>query len=147
MRMLRLVGAIGLVAVVACSSGDGTGEATGGGAVTSDGAPAAGSCIETYSLAALENRDFAFDGTVRSVEAGEDADEVTFDVHEWYKGGQDDEVSLTAYGFGAITSAGGEPRAVGDRLLVAGDETFLWECGFTQGYDAGVAARWEEALR
>ncbi|MGH7856192.1 MAG: hypothetical protein ACREQY_02605 [Candidatus Binatia bacterium] len=146
--MLRVLPWMVVVMAVACSSGNGTEEqATGGESVTSDGASSAGSCIESYSLETLDNRDFAFDGTVKAVEPGEDADEVTFAVHEWFKGDGADEAVLTAYGFGAITSAGGGKRSVGDRLLVAGDETFLWECGFTQRYDADVAAQWEEALR
>jgi hypothetical protein len=29
---------------------------------------------------------------------------------------------------------------------VAGDDDFVWECGFTQPYDAEVAADWDERL-
>jgi hypothetical protein len=30
--------------------------------------------------------------------------------------------------------------------LVAGDGSFAWSCGFTQPYDASVAADWKAAL-
>jgi hypothetical protein len=30
--------------------------------------------------------------------------------------------------------------------LVAGDDEFVWECGFTQPYSEDVAAEWEETL-
>lgn len=125
-----------------------------GGSVTSGGASA--SCVETYSLDNLKKRDFAFDGTAKSAESpgssgGQEpssAERVTFEVREWFKGGSGDEVTLQAYGFGgSITSAGGEPRKIGDRLLVAGDDDYLWECGFTQAYDADVATDWRETLR
>jgi hypothetical protein len=122
--------------------------APGGGAVTS-----AASCVETYSLDTLKKRAYAFDGTVVSVsdaapEGGEDAgaQRVAFDVHRWFKGGSGAQTTRVAYGFGTVTSAGGAPHKVGDRLLVAGDEGIVWECGFTQAYDAQVAAQWEQAL-
>jgi hypothetical protein len=47
----------------------------------------------------------------------------------------------------SITSAGGPSLAEGQRYLVAGDDTFIWACGFTQPYEAAVAADWEEATR
>ena len=104
-----------------------------------------GSCVETYSPEALANRDFAFDGTVTSI-AG---DEVTFAVTEHFVGSGDDEVTLTATGMTgtSITSAGGPTLAEGERYLVAGDDTFVWACGFTQPYDEAVAAEWADATR
>ena len=58
-------------------------------------------------------------------------------------------ITLTASGMTgtSVTSAGGPNLAVGERYLVAGDETFVWACGFTQAYDEGVAADWAEAAR
>ena len=108
-----------------------------------------GSCVEQYSLENLKKRDFAFDGTVQDIKKGteDQPDRITFDVKQWYEGGQGTSAELKAYGFTAITSAGGSPHAVGQRLLVAGDEDFVWECGFTQPYDASVAADWENARR
>ena len=34
----------------------------------------------------------------------------------------------------------------GERYLVAGDATCVWACGFTQLWDAAVAAQWSAAL-
>ena len=107
--------------------------------------PGIGSCIETYTLETLANRDFAVDGTVAAI----DGDQVTFDINQSFSGSLDDPVTLSAEGMTgtSITSAGGPSLAEGQRYLVAGDATFVWACGFTQPYDAGVAAEWEEATR
>jgi hypothetical protein len=107
-----------------------------------------GSCVEQYTIENLKKRDYAFDGTVRSIQPGTegDPDFVVFDVSKWYKGGQGSSVTLRAYGFTAVTSAGGSPHSVGDHLLVAGDDDFVWECGFTQSYSESLAAEWENAL-
>jgi hypothetical protein len=100
----------------------------------------------------LKKRDYAFDGTLRSFDAAATGAEepkpqhIVFEVHKWFKGGEGAEATRRAYGFGMITSAGGTPHAVGERLLVAGDEDFIWECGFTQPYDGSVAANWERAF-
>lgn len=103
-----------------------------------------GSCVATYSLSTLAARDFAFDGTVAAI----DGDRVTFRVGQAFKGDLGGEVTLTATGMTgtSVTSAGGPTLAVGGRFLVAGDDTFAWACGFTQPYDAGVAADWAAAL-
>lgn len=104
-----------------------------------------GSCVETYSPEGLAKRDFAFDGTVTAI----NGDEVTFAVTENFIGSGDDGVTLTATGMTStsVTSAGGPNLAVGERYLVAGDDTFVWPCGFTQPYDEGVAADWANATR
>jgi hypothetical protein len=73
-------------------------------------------------------------------------DRVTFRVNRWYKGDRTPVVTLKVLGFGRATSAGSIAGAVGDRMLVAGDDEFAWPCGFTQTYDSGVAAEWETAL-
>ncbi len=142
-RALRLLLLAGMLAAVGCS-----GESPDAGAPIADtgSTSTVGSCVEQYSIDALKKRDYAFDGTVRSVDASaEDGpDRVVFDVREWYKGGMGPAATKTAYGFAATTSAGGSPHAVGEQLLVAGDEDFVWECGFTQPYDASVAADWED---
>jgi hypothetical protein len=106
--------------------------------------PGIGSCVQTYSLATLAARDFAFDGRVIAI----DGDQVTFSVGKAFKGDVGGEVTLTATGMTgtAVTSAGGPTLAIGGRYLVAGDDTFAWACGFTQPYDAGVAADWAAAL-
>ena len=45
-----------------------------------------------------------------------------------------------------IGYVGGPSLVVGHRYLVAGDDHFAWACGFTQAYDAAVAAQWSAAL-
>lgn len=106
-----------------------------------------GSCVEVYSPEALASRDFAFDGTLTAI----DGDQATFMVTEAFSGDATtgSTVTLTATGMSgtSITSAGGVTLAVGDRYLVAGDDTFVWACGFTQPYDESVAAQWSEATR
>lgn len=102
-------------------------------------------CVEPYSLDALAHRGFAFDGTVTGI-AG---NQVTFAINVAYRGVTDPSVTLTAEGMTGttITSAGGPGLTVGERYLVAGDEHFVWACGYTQPYDAGVAATWATALQ
>ena len=118
----------------------------GGSPTPSDGPGSGiGSCVETYSLETLANRDFAFDGTVTTI----DGDQVAFDVGESFAGDVTGTITLMASGMTgtSVTSAGGPNLAVGERYLVAGDETFVWACGFTQAYDEDVAADWAEAAR
>ena len=101
-------------------------------------------CVENYNLDTLRNRDFAFAGTVLSITGHE----VTFQVDERFSGSGGDQVTLTAEGMTGttVTSAGGPNLAVGNRYLVAGNDQFAWPCGFTQEYNAGVAAQWADAL-
>ena len=108
-----------------------------------NGGVSSASCVETYSVTALAKRSFAFDGTVSAI-AG---DEVTFMINERFRGSAGASVTLTAIGMTgtAITSAGGPNLVVGGRYLVAGEDRFAWACGFTQPYDAAVAAQWREA--
>jgi hypothetical protein len=98
----------------------------------------------------LADRDYAFDGTIKAIEpaAADGPDRVVFQVHGWFKGGSETEVSRSSYGVGAVTttSTGGSALAVGERLLVAGDDEFVWECGYTQPYNENVAAEWGAAL-
>jgi hypothetical protein len=100
--------------------------------------------VEQYSLGTLPNRDFAFDGTVTAT-SGEN---VTFAVNQRFGGSGPATVTLKAPGMAgtAITSAGGPNLTVGERFLVAGDDDFVWGCGFTQTYDPAVASQWADAL-
>lgn len=113
--------------------------------VPSAGNGGIGACVEQYDLRTLGNREWAFDGTVTSVSG----DEVTFTVNDGFRGVGDPAVTLTAPGTtgGAITPGGGLSLVVGQRYLVAGNDTFVWSCGFTQPYDPAVAAAWSAALR
>ena len=148
LKQFRVLGLMTLLALTGCGRQSAAPETAPPGTDSGSTSTVAGSCVEQYSLENLKKRDFAFDGTVRIIEPGNEdqADRVTFDVHKWYKGGQGTQANRRAYGFTAVTSAGGSPHAAGERLLVAGDEDFVWECGFTQAYNASVAAEWEQTL-
>jgi hypothetical protein len=103
-------------------------------------APQIGLCVEAYSLETLPRRTIAFDGTVTS----KSGDEVTFAVNSAYRGVAGPSITLTAQGMSgtSITSVGGPTLEVGGRYLVAGEDQFAWDCGFTQPFDEGVAADW-----
>jgi len=118
--------------------------ATGPGATPSPSGPSSAACVETYSLESLERRSFAFDGTVTAI----DRDEVTFDVTEAFRGVAGDRITLTATGMTGtvISSVGGPSLMPGGRYLVAGDDHFVWACGFTQDFDPNVAAAWRSTL-
>lgn len=107
--------------------------------------PNVGSCVETYSAGTLANRDFAFDGTVTDI----DGDLVTFAVNTAFRGDLASSITLEAAGMSgsSVTSSGGLSLALGQRYLVAGDDRFVWACGFTRLYDGAVAAEWAEATR
>lgn len=107
--------------------------------------PQVGLCVESYDLETLANREFAFDGTVTAF----NGDTATFAINESFWGGLTGSVSLDAAGMtgNSLTTAGGPPLVEGQRFLVAGDESFVWGCGFTQPYDEVVAAEWAGASR
>lgn len=112
---------------------------------TNDPGTGIGSCVETYSPETLASRAFAFDGTVTAI----DGDSVTFTVNEAFRGDLGDSITLKAAGMTgtSVTSAGGPTLTVGERYLVAGDDQFVWACGFTQPYDEAVAGEWAEVTR
>lgn len=137
------LGAIAVLAVALLINTNPAGPGDSGGPGDAGG-PAMGSCVETYSPETLPNREFAFDGTVAAIEG----DNVTFSINKVYKGQADLLTRLKAPGMTgtSVSSAGGPNLSVGERYLVAGDGDFVWACGFTQPYDAAVAAEWERAI-
>ena len=76
-------------------------------------------------------------------------DEVTFSVRTRYRGPAIADPTLVATGMTgtSITPGGGPTLTVGKRYLVAGEDRFVWGCGYTQPYDPAVAADWAAALR
>jgi hypothetical protein len=102
-------------------------------------------------------RSWAFDGTLADlvdVDApiGSEA-EATFTVHEWYRGGSGDTVTV-AFGLGTADQLTTRPTP-GTRLLVTGepryggaalDDPVAWGCGFTQTWSESVAAEWRSAF-
>lgn len=127
---------------------------------------AAASCVESYTPEAVGARSFAFDGTVLEIgppvsDRGGEADlplaGVTFEVNEWFSGGEGATVTvdMDVPAEGVITSAGGQPIEEGWRLLVSGeprwggeplDAPIAWTCGFSRYYDAQTAAAWRDAV-
>lgn len=116
-----------------------------GGVITEPGDPAAGSevtsCVEQYSPETLAQREYAFDGTVSSV----DGDTMTFTVNEWFNGGDADTITLDHQGYAGMLLDPNTPLDVGARALVAGDGGFVWSCGFTQLHTDAGAAEWRSA--
>jgi hypothetical protein len=135
------VAALGALALVLAVGGGGSAPGIAPGGSTGTGSAA---CVEPYSPTAITHRTFAFDGTVSAI----NGEQVTFTVGTAYRGAADGTITLEAPGMTgtAITSAGGPNLALGQRYLVAGDDHFAWACGYTQPYDAAVAAEWQAAL-
>ncbi len=63
-------------------------------------------------------------------------------------GASSDTVTLTAMGMTGttISSVGGPSLLEGNRYLIAGDDHFVWPCGFSQPYQPDVAGQWAAAL-
>lgn len=138
---------------------------------SAEGAPRSGplpdggavSCVEHYSLETLQDRAFAFDGVVIAIgssvsDRGDSGDlnlaGVTFDVREWFTGGDASEVTVDVQGVGEGTAEEDLPFRVGTRLLVSGeprwggaplDSPIAWGCGFSRYYDEEAAAAWRES--
>ncbi len=113
------------------------------GVTPGDGGTQATSCVEMYDLDTLTHRQYAFDGTVTSV----DGRDMTFQVNEWFTGGEGDTVTLDHQGYaGMLFAPEGPALEPGTRVLVAGDGGFVWSCGFTQAYDPALAEQWRTAL-
>jgi hypothetical protein len=147
--VLLVAGAVSAVVLTGGPSGEGPGPVNGPG-------PALGSCVEQFSVETLADRDFAFDGTVSGVvtpgdaqtEEGAAATMVTFQVRHWFKGGSGDSVTVKTYEQpGAVTSIEGSlDLSVGTRLLAAGDDDFLWSCGFSMPYTQASARLFSRAF-
>ncbi len=105
---------------------------------------AAADCVAVHPDG-LAEADFAFDGVVtgsRSVLVrGVQYREVSFEVREWFAGGEGEEVTV------AMTSNPSE----GARLLVAGghdpEALLAWDaCGFVRYFDPTLADTWRATL-
>jgi hypothetical protein len=116
------------------------------------------SCVESYAPQAVAGRSFAFDGEVVRIgpsvsDRGDGGDlnlpGVTFEVREWFSGGEGDTVTVdmqvpdSAYGVGSRLLVSGEPRWGGSPLT----KPIAWACGFSRYYDTETAAAWRDATR
>lgn len=141
----------GLAVIVAIRATDGSGPAA---------APDAswlmttqGSCVERYSAETLSNRDYAFEGVVAAVDppanpeamdAGGATTTVVFDIRRWFWGGTGDQTSLRTYATPPVPTEALD-ASIGARLLVSGDEDFLWSCGFTKPFSDDAAGEFAAA--
>jgi hypothetical protein len=132
--------------VPAASDGDASNEALVDPIVAEEGLT---SCAFEFSLEALRQRGFAFDGVVTGVEEPAAMDVpyvVSFEVGRWYAGGDTPTIALKTYDISGTSLAGDLGLEVGDRVLAAGDDDFLWGCGFSAHYGAETAATFERAF-
>jgi hypothetical protein len=90
-----------------------------------DSAPSMMSCLP-FSVDILDDMDVAFEGTVANV----DGDQLTLDVVTWYRGGDSDQVQITAP-LGMEALIGGIPFEVGGNYLVSASNGVVSYCGYT----------------
>ncbi len=145
--MRRLALGVGAAVVVAAVAGgtfallrDGQEAIVGGEPI---GSGAIGMCIQ-YTDEMLADQEVAFDGTL--VSASPDGSEAVFEVHRWFKGGEGDQVTLSAEGLLVDESMAllGASLDVGERYLVSGSDGYVWACGYTLTYDSALAEQWAE---
>jgi hypothetical protein len=121
------------------------------------------SCVETYSPEAARNRGFAFDGVILEIgpsvsDWGDNADlglaGITFEVREWFAGGDADTATVDVQTVSEGTAEEGPPFTIGTRLLVSGeprwggaplDAPIAWGCGFSRYHDPDTAEAWRES--
>lgn len=78
---------------------------------------------------------------------------MTFTVHEWFRGGSGDSVTVDLAAPGGFAGRG-KDYELGTRLLVSGEPRWggealerpiAWSCGFTRYHDVETATAWREA--
>src|SRR5699024_3899896 len=79
---------------------------------------------------------------------------ITFEVREWFVGGDADEVTVDLQSVGEGTTVEDPPFQIGTRLLVSGEPRWggaplhspiAWGCGFSRYYDQQTATAWRES--
>jgi hypothetical protein len=128
-----------------------------------------GGLCEEYSVDTLTERDFAFDGSVLSVEHGAKGQPFTsFKVNEWFAGGSGATVMVPMTPMqtqgraetGTNRDLDGEERGpsygADARLLVSGEfrsakpgdlsDALVWSCGWSRYYDDATAVQWRTAF-
>ena len=97
-------------------------------------------CIQ-FSVEELAKAPLAFEGTARSVEG----ETVTFDVDEWFKGGDAGQVVINAPA-GMEALIGGIPFEQGGQYLITAYDGTVNYCGFTGPSTPELRASFEEAF-
>ena len=129
-----------VVVAAACGDDDAAEPVTGGDPL---GGGAASDCM-VYDESVLLAQEIAFDGTL--VAGDEAADEATFEVHQWFRGGEGTEIVLAAGGLLRTDAAAlvGTALQVGQRYLISSTDGVVWACGYSVTYDTELAAEWAE---
>jgi hypothetical protein len=124
-------------------------------------------CPAADSASDIATRSWSFDGTITAISpprttrpSGIPSSTLTFEVHEWFRGGSGRTVlvdSMAPLPGGVATTEFSVPNyQVGTRLLVSGGDPygpgpgaqrrFAGICGFTRYYDPGTADAWRIAI-
>lgn len=102
--------------------------------------PALMSCLP-FSVDILDDMEVAFEGTVTGV----DGDQLTLDVVTWYRGGDAEQVQITAP-LGMEALIGGIPFEVGGSYLVSATNGVVNYCGYTGVAIPEMRAAFEQAF-
>jgi hypothetical protein len=131
--------ALTMVVATACGDDDAAETVTGGDPL---GGGAAADCM-VYDESVLLGQEIAFDGTL--VAGDEATDEATFEVHQWFRGGEGAEIVLAAGGLLRTDAAAlvGTALQVGQRYLISSTDGVVWACGYSVTYDTELATEWE----
>lgn len=122
----------------ACSSGETNAEPAM--ELEAGGSGAMASCL-AFDREILKEMPVAFEGTVANV----DGERVTLDVDRWFKGGDGDQVALTApEGMQALI--GGITFEEGAQYLISASDNHVSYCGYTGEATAELRADFEAAF-
>jgi hypothetical protein len=102
--------------------------------------PALMSCLP-FSVDILDDMEVAFEGTVTGV----DGDQITLDVVTWYRGGDAEQVQITAP-LGMEALIGGIPFEVSGSYLVSASNGVVNYCGYTDMATPEMRAAFEQAF-
>ena len=102
--------------------------------------PALMSCLP-FSVDILDDMELAFEGTVTNV----DRDQLTLDVVTWYRGGDAEQVQITAP-LGMEALIGGIPFEVGGSYLVSATDGVVNYCGYTGVATDELRAAFDQAF-
>jgi hypothetical protein len=97
-------------------------------------------CIQ-FSTEQLATMPVAFEGTVTAL----DGEVATLDVDHWYKGGDSEQVVVTAPQ-GMTALIGGIDLAIGDQYLISASDGTVSYCGFSGPSTPELRAAFEEAF-
>jgi hypothetical protein len=98
------------------------------------------SCLP-FSVDILDDMQVAFEGTVTGV----DGDQLTLDVVTWYRGGDAEQVQITAP-LGMEALIGGIPFEVGGSYLVSATDGVVNYCGYTGVATDELRAAFDQAF-